>query len=67
MLPIEKLATGCGRCGFVMGVASITGPVLAGYIFDNYQDSRIILFVEAGTLFLSGVACLVSSCINSRR
>ena len=67
MLPIEKLATGCGRCGFVMGVASIAGPVLAGYIFDNYQDSRIILFVEAGTLFLSGVACLVSSCINSRR
>ena len=67
MLPTEKVATGSGRSSLVMGVASISGPVLAGYIFDNFQDHRIILFVEAAGLFLGGAACLVASCINSKR
>ena len=67
MLPTEKVASGSGKSSFVMGVASISGPVLAGYIYDNSQDHKIIVFVEAIGLFLSGIACLVSSCINSRR
>ena len=67
MLPTEKVASGAGKSSFVMGVASISGPVLAGYIYDNFQDHQIIVFAEALGLLLSGIACLVSSCINSRR
>ena len=67
MLPTEKVASGAGKASFIMGLGSITGPVLAGYIFDNTGDHRIIVFVQAFAFFLGGIACLLTSCINARR
>merc|ERR1711894_419776 len=60
MLPTEKIASGFGKSNFVMGVGSIAGPVLAGYVFDNTQNYRIIVFIEAFGFFLGGIACLIS-------
>ena len=67
MLPTEKVASASGKSMFIMGLGNIIGPVLAGYIFDNTKDNRNVLFFEAVSFLLSGIACLVTTYINVRR
>ena len=67
MLPTEKVASGSGKCMCIMGIASIIGPVLTGYIFDNTKDHKIIIFMIAFGFFVSGLTCLITTCIHVRR
>ena len=67
MLPTEKVASGSGKCMCVMGIASIIGPVLTGYIFDNTKNHKIIIFMIAFGFFVSGLTCLITTCIHVRR
>ena len=67
MVPTEKFASVAGKISFGMGLASIFGPVLGGYIFDSTKDIKMILFYVAAAFFLTAICSFISGIIHNRR
>ena len=66
MLPIEKVASACGLMSLAQGIGTIIGPPLAGFIYDNSKDHKVIFFMIAIGYIISGISCWLSGYLYNR-
>ena len=66
MLPTEKLASVAGKLSLGMGLGSLVGPVLGGFIFDYTKNAKMISFYNASAYFLTSIFACLSAFIHKR-
>ena len=67
MLPLEKAATSSGLMSVAMGIGSIMGPPIAGFIYDYSKNSTIIFFIIATGFFIGGISCWLAGSFHNNR
>ena len=67
MVPKEKVASVAGKISFGMGLGSVTGPVIAGFIFDYTNNHAILLFYDAAAFLLTALCACAAGLIHMKR
>ena len=66
MVETDQLASVAGKLSVGMGLGSLVGPVLAGYIFDYSQNVKMISFYNASAYFLTSLFACMSALLHRR-
>ena len=66
MVPTEKLPSVAGKLSFGMGIGSLIGPVLGGFIFDYSKNPMMLSFYNAAAYFLTAIFACASALLHRR-
>ena len=66
LVPMEKIASTVGKMALFQGIGAIVGPSVAGFIYDETNDVKLLFFIAAGINFIGAIVCGLSVYIYNK-
>ena len=66
IVPMEKIASTFGKMALFQGIGAIVGPSVAGFIYDETNNVKLLFFIAAGINFIGAIVCGLSVYIYNK-